>query len=48
MQQTDLSSPVTVEPLPQWEAPELVVADVATTTLAGGANTLDGGGTFSS
>lgn len=48
MQQTDFSSPVIVEPLPQWESPELVVADVTTTTLAGSTVTLDGVGTFSS
>ena len=48
MQQKDTSSPVTVELLPQWQTPELVVADVSTTTLAGGLNNADGAGTFSS
>ncbi len=48
MQQIDFSSPVTVEPLPQWQTPELVVADVSTTTLAGGLNNFDGAGLFSS
>ena len=47
MQQTDLSSPLAVDPIPQWETPELVVADVTTTTLSGGANNLDAG-SFSS
>ena len=48
MQQTDFSCPVSVEPLPQWETPELVVADVTKTTLSGSTVTLDGVGTFSS
>ena len=41
MLQTDLSSPATVEPVLQWETPELVVADVTTTTLSGGSNNAD-------
>lgn len=47
MNQHDQIEPTTVEAAQQWEAPQLVVAEVSTATLSGGANNVDST-TFSS
>ena len=48
MLQQDQAFQATPEPKPLWEAPELQAADVASTTLSGGVNNFDGGGTLAS
>jgi hypothetical protein len=47
MQQQQQTTEPTVDAKPLWETPELVVADVASATLAGGINNLDGPGASS-
>lgn len=48
MLQQDQSTQPVADSKPLWETPELVVADVSSATLAGGANNIDGGGTLAS